>query len=135
MLHLDHAITFRGTSWLDVINAYSEYPCIHPMTSPSSKMMTELLEQESAHSGHPHTIVMDNTISFISDELQAWWNERGITHVSCALYHLATNTAAKCLISSYIQVRTHAVVSSSTNNSLCSITENHWHPCEILNGP
>eukprot|EP00731_Ephydatia_muelleri_P009196 Em0004g1534a len=54
-LHLDHAINFMGTNWLVLIDAYSKYPCIHPVSSTSSKATTELLEQDFAHFGYQRT--------------------------------------------------------------------------------
>ena len=36
-----HAVSFLGFNWLVLIDAYSKYPCIHPMTSTSSKSSTE----------------------------------------------------------------------------------------------
>ena len=76
--HLYHAINFMGTNWLVLINAYSKYPCIHPVSSTSTKATTELLEQDFAHFGYPHTVVTDNATSFVSEEFQAWCKERGI---------------------------------------------------------
>ena len=69
-LHLDHAINFLGSNWLVMVDAYSKYPCIHPTTSTSSKATTDLLEQDFAHFGYPHTIVTDNSTSFLSEEFQ-----------------------------------------------------------------
>ncbi|KAL5517830.1 hypothetical protein EMCRGX_G003454 [Ephydatia muelleri] len=102
-LHLDHAINFMGTNWLVLIDAYSKYPCIHPVSSTSSKATTELLEQDFAHFGYPHTIVTDNATSFVSVEFQAWCKERGITHLTGALYHPATNGAAERLVQTFKQ--------------------------------
>ena len=28
-LHLDHAVNFKGSNWLVLVDAYSKYPCIH----------------------------------------------------------------------------------------------------------
>ena len=94
-LHLDHAINFMGTNWLVLIDAYSKYPCIHPVNSTSTKATTELLEQDFAHFGYPHTVVTDNATSFVSEEFQAWCKERGITHLTGAPYHPATKGAAE----------------------------------------
>ena len=90
-----------GSNWLVVTDAYSKYPCIHPTTSTSSKATIELLEQDFAHFGYPHTIVSDNATSFTSDEFQSWCKSKGITHVSGAPYFPATNGAAERLIQSF----------------------------------
>ena len=105
-LHLDHAINFMGTNWLVMIDVYSKYPCIHPVNSTSTKATTELLEQDFAHFGYPHTVVTDNATSFVSEEFQAWCKERGITHLTGAPYHPATNGAAERLVQTFKQALT-----------------------------
>ena len=99
-VHVDHAINFLGSNWLVLINAYS---CIHPTTSTSTKSTTELLEQDLAHFGYPHTIVSDNATSFSSEEFQAWCRERCIIHLTGAPYHPATNGAAERLVQTFKQ--------------------------------
>ena len=68
-LHLDHAINFLGRNRLILVDAYSKYPCIHPTTSTSSKSTTAILEQEFAHFEYPHTLVIDNTTTFMSQRI------------------------------------------------------------------
>ena len=102
-LHLYHAITFMGSNWLVLVDAYSKYPCIHATSSTSTKATVDLLEQEFAHFGYPHTLVTDNATTFTSDEFQEWCKERGITHLSGAPYHPETNGAAERLVQSFKQ--------------------------------
>jgi len=102
-IHIDHAINFLGHNWLVVIDSYSKYPCIHATTSTSTKSTTDLLEQDFAHFGYPHTIVSDNASSYRSAEFQTWCSERGITHLTGAPYHPATNGAAERLIQTFKQ--------------------------------
>lgn len=73
------------------------------MNSTSTKSTTELLEQDFAHFGYPHTIVSDNATSFSSEEFKSWCRERGITHLTGAPYHPATNGAAKRLVQTFKQ--------------------------------
>ena len=100
-LHIDHAVNFLGTNWLVLVDAYSKYPCIRAVTSLSSKATTDVLEQEFSHFGYPHTLVTDNASAFLSNEFQAWCQERGITHLSGAPYHPATNGAAERLVQTF----------------------------------
>ncbi len=102
-LHVDHAINFLGHNWLVLIDSYSKYPCIHATTSTSTKSTTDLLEQDFAHFGFPHTIVSDNATTFMSEEFQAWCRERGMTHLTGAPYHPATNGAAERLVQTFKQ--------------------------------
>lgn len=102
-LHMDHAINFLGSNWLVLVDSYSKYPCIHPTSSITTKATTDLLEQDFAHFGYPHTIVTDNATSFLSEEFQLWCQERGITHLTGAPYHPATNGAAERLVQTFKQ--------------------------------
>ncbi|XP_052827929.1 uncharacterized protein K02A2.6-like [Octopus bimaculoides] len=102
-LHLDHAINFMGRDWLVITDVYSKYPCIHPTSSTSSKGTLNLLEEDFVHLGFPHTLVTDNAPTFTSEEFQSWCKERGITHLTGAPYHPATNGAAERLVQTFKQ--------------------------------
>nr|KAG5695716.1 hypothetical protein BaRGS_004461 [Batillaria attramentaria] len=102
-VHLDHAINFMGTNWLVITDAYSKYPCIHPTSSTSTRATLDLLEEDFAHFGYPHTLVSDNATAFVSEEFQSWRKERGITHLTGAPYHPATNGAAERLVQTFKQ--------------------------------
>ena len=102
-LHMDHAINFMGSQWLVLTDAYSKYPCIHQTTSVSAKSTIDLLEQDFAHFGYPHTLVTDNATAFMSEEFQSWCKENGIVHLTGAPYHPATNGAAERLIQTFKQ--------------------------------
>jgi len=102
-LHLDHAINFMGNDWLIITDAYSKYPCIHPTSSTSSRATINLLEEDFAHFGYPHTLVTDNASGFTSEEFKSWCKERGITHLTGAPFHPATNGAAERLVQTFKQ--------------------------------
>ena len=102
-LHLDHAINFIGKDWLVITDAYSKYPCIHPTSSTSTRATLDLLEEDFAHFGFPHTLVTDNALTFTSEEFQHWCKEREITHLTGAPYHPATNGAAERLVQTFKQ--------------------------------
>nr|KAG5685903.1 hypothetical protein BaRGS_033664 [Batillaria attramentaria] len=102
-VHVDHAINFMGTNWLVITDAYSKYPCIHPTSSTSTRATLDLLEEDFAHFGYPNTLVSDNATTFVSEEFQSWCKERGITHLTGAPYHPATNGAAERLVQTFKQ--------------------------------
>ena len=60
-LHIDHAINFLGSNWLVLTDTYSKYPCIHPTQAVNAKATMDLLEQDFAHLGYPHTLMTDNS--------------------------------------------------------------------------
>ena len=100
-LHLDHAINFLGSNWLVLTDAYSNYPWIHLTNSTSSKTTIKLLDQDFAHFGYLHTLVTDNALSFTSKEFQEWCKSKGITHLTGAPCHPATNSAAERLMQTF----------------------------------
>ena len=139
-IHLDHTINFLGSNWLVIIDSYSKYPCIHPTTFVSSKATTDLLEQDFAHFGYPHTIVTDNFSSFLSSEFQSWCQERGIVHLTGAPYHPATNGAAERLVQTFKQALTKSLLppKSALQEFLMLYRRTPlsigYSPSELLNG-
>ena len=138
-LHIDHAINFMGQNWLVVTDAYTKYPCIHSTTSVSSKSTIDLLEEDFAHFGYPHSIVSDNATSFTSEEFQTFCKDKGIVHLTGAPYHPATNGAAERLIQTFKQ----AVRKSSSSPKKATLeflmqyrrtpTTSGYSPSELLN--
>jgi len=102
-VHIDHAVSFKGQNWLVMVDAMSKYPCIHPMTSITTKATTRKLDEDFAHFGYPNTIVSDNAQCFSSVEFKTWCFERGIEHLQGAPYHPATNGAAERLVQTFKQ--------------------------------
>jgi len=109
-VHIDHAVNFLGSNWLLLVDAYSKYPCIHSTMSTSTRATTDLLEEDFAHFGYPHTIVSDNATTFMSQEFQTWCHERGIIHLTGAPYHPATNGAAERLVQTFKQALKKSVL-------------------------
>ena len=132
---MDHAINFLGSNWLVLIDAYSKNPCIHPTTSTSTKFTTELLEQDFAQFGYPHTIVSDNATSFSSEEFQSWCRERGITHLTGAPYHPTTNGAAERLVQTFKQaLPPRAALQEFLIQHRRTPRSEGYSPSELLNG-
>ena len=138
-LHLDHTINFMGTNWLVVTDAYTKYPCIHPTSSISTRTTLDLLEQDFAHFGFPHTLVTDNASCFMSEEFQSWCKERGITHLTGAPYHPATNGAAERLVQTFKKAlrKSHLPPKRALQEFLMQYrrmpTSSGYSPSELLN--
>ena len=128
-----------GQNWLVVTDAYTKYPCIHSTTSVSSRSTIDLLEEDFAHFGYPHSIVSDNANSFTSEEFQTFCKDKGIIHHTGAPYYPATNGAAEHLIQSFKQ----AVRKSSSSPKKATLeflmqyrrtpTTSGYSPSELLN--
>ena len=100
-LHMDHAVEFMGRNWLVLVDPFSKYPCIHPTGSIGTQATIDLLEEDFAHFGYPHALVTDNAPSFTSKEFKLWCQSRGITHLTGAPYHPATNGTAERMVQSF----------------------------------
>ena len=105
-----------------------------------NKGNVDILEQEFAHFGYPHTLVTDNAPTFTSDDFQEWCRKRGITHLSGAPYHPATNGAAERLVQSFKQSIRKSVLSpkAALQEFLMQYRrtplETGLSPSELLNG-
>ena len=82
------------------------------MSSTSNRATLDLLEEDFAHFGYPHTLVSDNASTFTSEEFQSWCKERGITHLTGAPYHPATNGAAEHLVQTFKQALRKSLLST-----------------------
>ena len=100
-LHFDHEITFLGSNCFIVTDAYTKYPCIHATQLTKSKSTIDLLEQDFAHFGFPHTLVTDNATTSMSEEFQPWCKENRIIHLTGAPYHPATIGVVKRLVQTF----------------------------------
>ena len=78
-------------------------------------MTTDMLEEDFAHFGYPCTLIMNSTTTFLLEEFEAWCHERGIIHLTRALYHPAMNGAAELLI----------------HQSSSWWERHHFHPCQL----
>ncbi len=115
-VHIDHAVNFKGHNWLVMVDAFSKYPCIHQMSSITTKATIRKLDEDFAHFGYPHTIVSDNAQCFSSAEFTQFCTDRGIHHVQGAPYHPETNGAAERLVQSFKK----------------SLTKSSLHPTDAL---
>ena len=103
-IHVDHTINFMGNNWLIVIDAYSKYPCIHHADKLNIHPGDNHVARRRLRSFRiSHTVVSDNATTFSSAEFQLWCRQRGIKHLTGALYHPTTNGAAERMVQSFKQ--------------------------------
>ena len=94
-LHLDYAGPVQGKMILILIDAHSKW--IEAICTPSatSSAVIEELRTLFAQFGIPETIVTDNGSCFDSAEIEAFFENNGIKHITSAPYHPASNGLAK----------------------------------------
>jgi transposase InsO family protein len=71
-VHIDFAVPFLGTIFLIVVDAYSKWPEVVPMTTTSTTKTIEELRSMFARYGIPDQIVSDNGPQFIAAEFSVF---------------------------------------------------------------
>jgi len=125
---------------VDAHGCLFQLPRIHQISPTSSKVAIDLLEEDFAHFGYPHTLVLDNATTFTSEEFQEWCKSRGIMHLTGAPYYPATNGAAERLVQTFKSSLTKSATPTkvSLQRSLMQYRRTPllcgYSPSELLNG-
>ena len=102
-LHLDFLGPFLGATFLIVVDAYSKWLEVIPMSSTTAeRTITELRKLFATH-GLPTQVVTDNGAQFTSQEFGEFLKLNGIQHYKSAPYHPATNGKAECYVQTFKQ--------------------------------
>eukprot|EP00117_Sycon_ciliatum_P047528 scpid79697/ scgid33944/ Uncharacterized protein K02A2.6 len=94
-LHLDFAGPFLGKMFLIVVDAYSKYLEVIPMSTATSAGTIKSLRRLFATFGLPTHIVTDNGSQFTSAEFKSFLRANGIAHTCSAPGHPETNGLAE----------------------------------------
>ncbi|XP_049272416.1 uncharacterized protein K02A2.6-like [Rhipicephalus sanguineus] len=94
-VHLDFAGPIDGSTFLVIVDAYSKWFEVRLMNKTTSTAVIEALRSLFATFGLPHKVVSDNGTAFVSAEIQKFYSDNGITAVTSAPYHPATNGQAE----------------------------------------
>lgn len=94
-LHLDFAGPYEGKMFLVIVDAYSKYLEIVPMTTTTSSKTIAALRHLFSHFGLPDHIVTDNGTQFTSNEFGTFLRMNNIFHTKTAPAHPATNGLAE----------------------------------------
>ena len=100
-LHADFAGPYEGKMFLVVVDAFSKWMEIIPLTTATSATTIESLRGIFATHGLPSTFVTDNGSQFTSAEFQSFMEKNGIRHLRSAPYHPATNGLAERAVQSF----------------------------------
>jgi transposase InsO family protein len=94
-LHLDFAGPFMGKMFLVVVDSYSKYLDIIPMSHATTASTVQALRHLFSFFGLPEHIVTDNGTQFTSDEFKTFLSKNDILHSTTAPGHPATNGMAE----------------------------------------
>ncbi|XP_054283131.1 uncharacterized protein K02A2.6-like [Macrosteles quadrilineatus] len=90
-IHLDFAGPFYGQMFLLVIDAFSKWPEIVPMSSITTERTVEALKNLLCKYGIPRTIVSDNGTSFTSQGFKDFCLRNNIKHITTPVAHPSSN--------------------------------------------
>ncbi|XP_054830333.1 uncharacterized protein K02A2.6-like [Eublepharis macularius] len=99
-LHIDFAGPFQGHTFLVVVDSYSKWLEVVPVSAMTSGVVIRALRRLIATHGLPDTIVSDNAAQFTSREFQTFLENNAIRHVTSAPFHPSTNGQAERMVRS-----------------------------------
>ena len=100
-VHIDHASPFLGKQFLVLIDAYSKWLEVTPVSSTSSTVTISCLQSIFATHGIPEVLVSDNGTSFTSAEFAEFTKRNGIRHITTAPYHPSSNGLAERAVQTF----------------------------------
>lgn len=102
-IHLDFAGPFMGAMFLVLVDACTKWLDVVIMSSITSAVTIDKLQNIFATHGLPRTIVTDNGASFTSSEFQRFCRSNGIQHLTSSPYHPSTNGLAERAVQTFKQ--------------------------------
>ncbi|CAB4007683.1 Retrovirus-related Pol poly from transposon [Paramuricea clavata] len=100
-IHIDYAGPYLGKMFLVVVDAYSKYLEIVPMSNATSTTTITALRHIFSNFGLLEHIVSDNGSQFTSEEFQKFLNDNNIQHTTTAPGHPATNGLAERYVGNF----------------------------------
>ena len=92
---MDYAGPIEGHTLLVIADAHSKWLEAYVTTSSTAKVTIENLRVTFVQLGIPQTVVTDNGPCFSSEEFKEFLKKNGIRHITCSLYHSASNGLAE----------------------------------------
>ena len=100
-LHADYAGPFLGKMFLIVVDAYSKWLEVIPVSSATSLSTIEQFRSIFSIHGLPEVLVTDNGTAFTSTEFAEFMKRNGVRHVKSAPYHPASNGLAERAVQTF----------------------------------
>ena len=100
-IHIDYAGPMKNAYYLVIVDAHSKWVEIFKTNSTSSAVTIRCLRSCFARFGLLITCVSDNASTFTSAEFQDFMKNNGITHITSAPYHPATNGLAENMVKTF----------------------------------
>ncbi|XP_054832561.1 uncharacterized protein LOC129327834 [Eublepharis macularius] len=94
-LHIDFAGPFQGHTFLVIVDSYSKWLEVVPVSAMTSGIVIRALQRLITTLGLPDIIVSDNAAQFTSREFQMFLDNNVIWHITSAPFHPSTNGQAQ----------------------------------------
>ena len=94
-VHMDFAGPFWGSMWFVLVDSFSKYPFVVRMAQTTTEAVIQALKQIFLTEGPPETLVSDNGPQFVSKQFEEFCTRAGITHLTTAPFHPASNGEAE----------------------------------------
>ncbi|XP_054828347.1 uncharacterized protein K02A2.6-like [Eublepharis macularius] len=112
-LHIDFAGPFQGQTFLIVVDSYSKWLEVVPVSTMTTAVVIRALRQLFATHGLADTVVSDNGTQFTSAEFRQFLANNGIRQVTSAPFHPSTNGQGERMV-------------RTTKDSLRRISQGDW---------
>lgn len=116
-VHVDFAGPFLGSMFMVVVDAYSKWLEVVPMTTTKAPKTLKVLREIFARYGLPEQLVSDNGPQFTSTEFEMCMKANGIKHLKTAPYYPASNGEAE----RFIQTFKHSLKASQKDGGSLSV--------------
>ncbi|KAL3995729.1 protein phosphatase 1 regulatory subunit 15B [Sarotherodon galilaeus] len=100
-IHIDYAGPFLGKMFLVIVDAHSKWLDVYPVPSATSAATIDCLRNCFSTHGLPEMVVSDNAQCFVSAQTKEFMAKNGITHVTSASYHPASNGLAERAVQTF----------------------------------
>ncbi|CAI5661061.1 unnamed protein product [Oreochromis niloticus] len=100
-IHIDYAGPFLGKMFLVIVDAHSKWLDVYPVPSATAAATIDCLRNCFSTHGLPELVVSDNAQCFVSAQTKEFMAKNGITHVTSAPYHPASNGLAERAVQTF----------------------------------
>ncbi|XP_060126555.1 uncharacterized protein K02A2.6-like [Zootoca vivipara] len=128
-LHIDFAGPFQGQTFLIIVDSFSKWLEVVPVSAMNSKVAIWALQWVFTTHGLPDIIVSDNGAQFTSAEFQKFMADNLIQHDTSAPFHPSTNEQAERMVRTTKESLTR-IVQGDWNQRLADfLLQQHITPC------
>lgn len=114
-IHVDFLGPVENKMYFIILDAFSKWVEVFPMSSMTSANTIICLRQVFARFGLPDTLVSDNGPQLVSEEFAVFLKQNGIIHKKSTPGHPATNGAAENAVRSFKTAMAKAIMNAKLN--------------------